>query len=323
MTMTRKILVLGAGELGMAMLEALAAHPHRHHHHHHTKISVLLRQATLDSAAPDKKQREQRLRALHIGFEAADVEAASASELAAVFDGYDTVVSCTGMGAPPGTQLKITEAALAAPSVTRFFPWQYGMDYDAIGAGSSQDLFDEQLEVRAKLRAQQGTKWTIVSTGLFMSFLFLADFGVVDLPARTARALGDWENTITLTTPEDIGRVTADIILDPRGYADASQVVYTAGDTLSYRQIADLVDGRFGGSDSRPFARELWDKAELGRQLAADGDNTLIKYRDTFAQGRGVSWAVERTVNHERGIPMTDVRAYLEGMDGGDVGSGA
>lgn len=321
--MTRKILVLGAGELGMAVLEALAAHPHRRHHH--TKISVLLRQSTLDSAAPDKKQREQRLRALHVGFEAADVEAASASELAAAFDGYDTVVSCTGMGAPAGTQLKITEAALAAGSVTRFFPWQYGMDYDAIGAGSSQDLFDEQLEVRARLRAQEQTKWTIVSTGLFMSFLFLADFGVVDLPARTARALGGWENTITLTTPGDIGRVTADIILDPRGYADASQVVYTAGDTLSYRQIADLVDARFGGGSSSggPFARELWDKAELGRQLAADGSNTLIKYRDTFAQGRGVSWDVARTVNHERGIPMTDVRAYLEGMEGGDVGLGA
>lgn len=316
--MTRKILVLGAGELGMSMLESLAAHRLRGH----TKISVLLRQATLDSAAPEKKHREQRLRALDVGFEAADVEAASAEELASVFEGYDTVVSCTGMYAPPGTQSKITEAALAAKSVTRFFPWQYGMDYDVIGAGSSQNLFDEQLEVRARLRAQEETRWTIVSTGLFMSFLFLADFGVVDLGKRTVRALGDWENTMTLTTPEDIGRVTADVILDPREYAEGSQVVYVAGDTLSYRQIADLVDARFA-SDGGPFQRELWDKAELSKQLAADGGNALVKYRDTFSQGRGVSWEMERTVNYQRGIPMTDVEAYLEGMQSGDVGSAA
>lgn len=127
---------------------------------------------------------------------------------------------------------------------------------------------------------------------------------------------------MTLTTPGDIGRVTADVILDPREYAEASQVVYVAGDTLSYREIADLVDARFVASaGGAPFKRELWDKNELGRQLAADGGSALVKYRDTFAQGRGVSWDKEQTVNHQRGIPMTDVRAYLEGMDGGDVGS--
>lgn len=314
--MTQKVLVLGAGELGIAMLESLAVHPLRGD----AKISVLLRQATIDSEAPDKKRRTQHLRALGVDFEAADVEAASASELASVFEGYDTVVGCTGMYAPPGTQVKISEAALGASSVTRFFPWQYGMDYDAIGAGSSQDLFDEQIEVRAKLRAQEKTKWTIVSTGLFMSFLFLADFGVVDLKGRTARALGDWGNRMTLTTPEDIGHVTADVILDPREYAEGSQVVYVAGDTLSYRQIADMVDARFA-SEGGSFKRELWDLAELSKQLAADGSNALVKYRDTFAQGRGVSWEMEQTVNYQRGIPMTDVKAYLEEMKGGGVGS--
>ncbi|KAL6909143.1 hypothetical protein GGI43DRAFT_169282 [Trichoderma evansii] len=305
--MATNILVLGAGELGLAVLEALARHPKRNH----CRITVTLRQATLDSAAPDKKKLIQQIRALDVQFEAADVVQASASELAAIFARYDTVVSCTGMGLPPGTQTKLARAALEANVETnvRYFPWQFGMDYDAIGLGSSQDLFDEQLGVRAMLRQQDVTEWTIISTGLFMSFLFVPDFGIVDLASKTVRGLGSWDNRITLTTPEDIGRATAEMVLDPRG--TSKQCVYVAGDTLSYAQVGDLLDGHFGTR----FRRELWDKEELARQMREQPDSAMVKYRDTFAQGRGVAWGQEKTLNSARGMQMTDVKAYLEAMD--------
>lgn len=301
--MTDSVLILGAGELGLAVLNALAQHPKRQA----TKISVLLRQATLDSAAPEKKKTVQHLRALGVGFEAADVASASVDDLAGIFAGYNTVVSCNGMGLPSGTQTKLSQAALQA-KVPRYFPWQFGMDYDVIGQGSSQDLFDEQLAVRALLREQSTVDWIIVSTGLFMSFLFVQDFGVVDLDTQTVRALGSWDNRITVTTPEDIGRVTADLILDPRDVH--SQIVYTAGDTVTYAQLADLVEARF----QKPFKRELWDLDVLKKQMEED-PNTMVKYRDTFAQGKGVAWDKEKTVNHERGLTMTDVKTYLEKMD--------
>lgn len=301
--MAENILVLGAGELGLAVLEALSRHPRRNH----TKITVLMRQATLDSAAPDKKKLIQQIRALDVHFEAADVLQASVSELAAIFARYDTVVSCNGMGLPSGTQTKLCQAALEAK--VRYFPWQFGMDYDAIGLGSSQDLFDEQLGVRAMLRAQDTTEWIIVSTGLFMSFLFVAEFGVVDLDTKTVRGLGSWDNSITLTTPVDIGRATAEVVLDPRGLKN--QCVFVAGDTLTYAQVADLVDERFGTQ----FRRELWDLEELAKQMREDPDNTMVKYRDTFAQGKGVAWGQDKTVNSARGMKLTDVKAYLAAMD--------
>ncbi|EHK41513.1 hypothetical protein TRIATDRAFT_178757, partial [Trichoderma atroviride IMI 206040] len=309
--MASNMLVLGAGELGLAVLEALAKHPKRSSSH---SITVALRQATLDSAAPDKKRLVQQLRALAVGFEAVDVVQASVSELAAVFGRYDTVISCTGMGLPAGTQTKLARAALEANDGTkankvRFLPWQFGMDYDAIGLGSSQDLFDEQLGVRALLRGQTATEWLIVSTGLFMSFLFVPAFGVVDLAARTVRGLGSWHNRITLTTPEDIGRATAEVVLDPRGLVN--ECVYVAGDTLSYAQLGDLLDDRF----ATPFRRELWDLDELARQMREQPDSVMVKYRDTFAQGRGVAWGQEKTLNRARGMEMTGVRAYLEAMD--------
>ncbi|KAL7792432.1 hypothetical protein V8C37DRAFT_380276 [Trichoderma ceciliae] len=301
--MADSILVLGAGELGLAVLEALAKHPKRNN----TKITVMMRQATLDSAAPDKKKLMQQIRALDVHFEAADAAQSSASELAAIFSRYDTVVSCTGMGLPSGTQTKLAQAALEAK--VRYFPWQFGMDYDAIGLGSSQDLFDEQLGVRAMLRAQDSTEWIIVSTGLFMSFLFVAEFGIVDFGSKTVRGLGSWDNSITLTTPEDIGRATADLVLDPRGLRNQS--VYVAGDTLTYAQVGDLLDERFGTR----FRRELWDLDELAKQMREEPDSTMVKYRDTFAQGRGVAWGQEKTLNWARGMKLTDVKTYLEALD--------
>ena len=211
------------------------------------------------------------------------------------------------MELPAGTQVKLAEAAVKG-KIRRFFPWQWGMDYDIIGRGSSQGLFDEQLRVRSLLRGQSETEWVIVSTGLFMSFLFLPAFGTVDIEAKTVRALGSWENRITLTTPADIGRVAAELVLDPKDVK--SEVVYTAGDTLSYGQVAELVDSYFGVK----FTRELWDLDTLKKQLAEDPDNTMIKYRETFAHGKGVAWDVDGTVNAQRGIAMTDVRMYMEVM---------
>jgi hypothetical protein len=48
---------------------------------------------------------------------------------------------------------------------------------------------------------------------MFTSFIFEPAFGVVNADKNAVQALGSWDNSLTLTTPEDIGRVTADIAL--------------------------------------------------------------------------------------------------------------
>lgn len=303
-TMPSSVLVLGAGELGMAVLCALTNHPKRSQT---TKIAVVLRQATLDSAAPEKRKNISTLQSWGVAFEAADVQQATVDQLATLFGQYHTVISCTGMELPSGTQTKFAQAAIQG-GVKRYFPWQFGMDYDAIGEGSSQDLFDEQLAVRKILRSQQATQWVIVSTGLFMSFLFVAAFGVVDLEDKVLRGLGTWDTQITVTTPEDIGRITADVILDVQDVG--SEVVFTAGDTVSYGQVADMVEKRF---PSQNFKRELWDLTSLQKQMDEDA-NVMVKYRDTFAHGVGVAWDKARTINVKRGINVTDLQGYLDGM---------
>lgn len=297
----KPILVLGAGQLGLAMLRHLAPHAERAVG---VSLSVLLRPASVASSDPAKQQDLADLRALGVDVVQGDLAEQSAAELAAIFSRFHTVISCTGFVGGPGVQRKIALAALDA-GVKRYVPWQFGVDYDVIGRGSPQDLFDEQLDVRDMLRAQQGTEWVIVSTGMFTSFLFEPSFGVVDLAANTVNALGSWDTAVTLTTADDIGALTAEILFtEPR---IANQSVFVAGDTVTYGQVADLLD-RTRGVKVR---RHEWTVPELKRQLAADPDNAMRKYRAVFAEGRGVAWDKAQTFNAQHGIAVSGVEKWL------------
>ena len=320
------ILVVGAGELGNAVLEALASHPKRDSARH--PLSVLLRPSTIEAAGDTgKRAANERLRGLGATLVPGDVVSDPVEDLAATFARFHTVVVCAGMGMPAGTQLRIVRAALAA-RVPRFLPWQWGIDYDAVGAGSAQDLFDEQLAVRDLLRSSGEGRdrdrepapidWTIVSVGLFMSFLFHAPFGVVDLPRRVVRALGSWDNGVTVTTPRDIGRVAAELVYVPgeAGTDDDTRrkVVYAGGDTVTYAKVAELVEQRFGVGGGQAFRRELWTLEELRGRLAENPDDGMAKYQIVFGGGRGVAWDLEDTINRRRGLRMTSVEEYLRSM---------
>ena len=294
------ILVLGAGELGMAVVRTLvrrtapAAIP----------VTVLLRPATIQSTDPVKQKDVAELRSLGVEIVPGDLSDQSGTELAAIFRRFDTVISCTGFVGGPGVQLKLARAALDA-GVKRYFPWQFGVDYEVIGRGSAQDLFDEQLDVRDLLRSQVQTEWVIVSTGMFTSFLFEPAFGVVDLARNTVNALGGWDNAVTVTTAEDIGALTTEIVFsEPR---IANQVVYIAGDTVTYRQLADTIDRLMDAE----VLRSAWSVDELKRKLVQEPDDSLRKYRVVFAEGRGVAWDQQSTFNVQRGIAVSGLEEWM------------
>ncbi len=289
---TGAVLVLGAGELGMAVLEPLIPRASGLG----LSVDVLVRRVH-DPAL-------ERVRALGAGPVQGDVALASGEELAALFGRYDTVLSCVGFAAGPGTQTKLARAALAS-GVRRYFPWQFGVDYDVIGRGSPQPLFDEQLHVREILRAQRDVRWVIVSVGMFTSFLFDPSFGVVDLERGLVCALGGWDNAVTVTAPSDIGRLTTDIVLARPEFAD--EVVHVAGDTISYGALADLVEQELGG----PVERRTWTVPALMDSLSRDPDDVMTRYRAVFASGRGVSWDKGMTFNGRRGLPVSTARDWL------------
>jgi len=299
---SRNILVLGAGELGMPVLRNLAR---RAKTISGTKVSVLLRASAVESVSPTKQRDINELRGLGVEVVVGDLVNSSIDELATVFSRYDTVIGCAGYAAGIDTPMKLAKAALQS-GIPRYFPWQFGVDFEAIGRGGPQDIFDVQLDVRELLRSQDKTEWVIISTGMFMSYLFEPEFGVVDLKINAVHALGSIDSAVTLTTPEDIGALTAEIVFfEP---TIRNEIVFLAGDTVTYGEVADKLEAALG----RSFSRSEWTVPFLMEELANDPQNMMRKYRAAFAMGRGVAWDKADTFNHLHKIPVTDVSALID-----------
>lgn len=302
MAPAQKILVIGAGELGSQVLHALVQHPG------HGALAVLLRPNSFASPVPSKQEDIEEWRSLGIRLVSADIVEDPEQTLASIFADYDTIIGCTGFVSGKGIQIKIARAILAA-GVPRFIPWQFGVDYTMIGRGSPQDLFDEQLNVRDILHTQTRTRWVIISTGIFTSFLLKPSFGVVDLQNATVRALGSFDNRVTVTTPADIGRFTAEIVLgDETEALFTDRVVFVGGDTVSYEQLAQLVEK----IAQKPVKRTVLAVPDLQAALAQDPDNGLLKYQAVFGQGRGVAWDLSETWNQQRGIRATTMEDWVQ-----------
>ena len=291
---SRNILVLGAGELGMPVLRNLARRAKKIDG---AKISVLLRARAVESDAPAKQRDIAEIRDLGIEIVMGDLVNESIDELASMFSRYDTVIGCAGYAAGIETPMKLAKAALQS-GIPRYFPWQFGVDFEAIGRGGPQDIFDAQLDVRELLRAQSKTEWVIISTGMFMSYLFEPEFGVVDLANSAVHALGSLDTAVTLTTPDDIGALTAEIVFfEP---TIRNEIVFLAGDTVTYGEVADKLEAGLG----RPFSRSEWTLPFLMDELAKDPQNMMRKYRAAFARGLGVAWDKAQTFNACHGIPV-------------------
>ncbi|KAF1957184.1 NAD(P)-binding protein [Byssothecium circinans] len=316
-----KILLLGAGELGTALLAHLVPLPNTH-------LTIALRNPT----------NHPTLSTTYPGTSLIPLDLTSPSPtLVQTFSTYDIIVSATGFSqAGGGSLLKLTREILEAGQLRReknatgaaearlwYFPWQWGVDYDVTGDGHGlMPLFGEQKQVRDLLRGYASAcsvRWTIVSTGIFMSFLFEKFWGVVERENRvegvgeidvqihgtiTVRALRDWSHKVTVTDVDDIGKVLACIL---KGDVEAeNRVVYAAGDTVSYAELADIVEKVTG----RKVEREEWSVPYLEEELEKDPDNQIKKYRLVFARD-GVWWDKKGTVNEKLGIKVMDVESYV------------
>lgn len=138
-------------------------------------------------------------------------------------------------------------------------------------------------------------QWVIISTVIFIPFVFEPAFGLVNADRSVVTGIGSWENVITATTPEDIGRVVAEIALMRR---EVQGVVFVSGDTVSMRQLADVVEEVMG----REVRRVLKSVEELEGELRESPDDGMRKYRDIFAEGKGTAWAKEESFNVVHGI---------------------
>lgn len=293
----KRILVIGTGELGLAMIKSIYSYMPKSDE----KIEI----GILD--LPERLQDEEFKKQVNFSntfLEPANLREESIERLSEIFKNYGTVICCSGFSIGAGMQIKITKAALEA-NVHRYIPWQFGVDYDKIGRNSAQPVFDEQLDVRDLLRNQEKTNWIIISTGMITSFLFREDFGVVNLSEKIVHALGNWQNSLTLTTCEDIGELTVAILFHQPELLN--EVVFVSGETLSFEQIANIVEHFF----DEKFERVLWSPEYLREALLNDPENNLKRYRIVFTHP-GVTWPMAKTFNVKNNIDTTSVKQWLK-----------
>jgi len=294
------ILVVGAGELGMSILNALTSHPA----HKDWSTTVLLRPSTISS--PEKRQHVDNIKSLDVSILPGDTATASENELASLFSPFHTVIIAMGIGSAAGN-IKIVKAALNA-KVPRLFPWQFGFNYDKIGRGSPQPLWDAQMDIRDMIRGQQNvtTNWVIVSVGLFASVLFEPAFGIIDLGQKIVRGFGSWNREITVTTTKDVGRITAEVLFSENP-TFKNEIVYAPGDTLSWQEIADTVQDLVVG---KKFERTLVQKEDVDRILESNPEDQVAPWQGAFAVCDGLSWNKQTTYNHEHAIALMNVAEY-------------
>ncbi|KAK3983873.1 hypothetical protein QBC44DRAFT_337960 [Cladorrhinum sp. PSN332] len=305
------ILLIGKAELSSAILSSLLSHPA--YSHLSTKISIISRSPPSASTPLPEG----------VSYTQADITATPLDALTNLFNSHSTIIQASGFSFPAGTHLKIAKAALTAPHVRHFIPWQFGVDYDAIGKGSAhKELFDEFLDVRELLRSDQAgdgkKKWTIVSSGLFMSFLFgVREFGVVDFKQGVVvRGLGGWGNKVTLTDVDGIGRMVAEVVFND-DEVERGVVVYIGGETVTYGEIANLLQDILQNRMMMEIKREELGLEEIRARLVEDPDDKMAKYQSVFGEGVGVWWDEERMLNRRLGIRLKGVREWLEeNLDG-------
>jgi hypothetical protein len=307
-----RILLLGAGELGTAFLTHLSSVPSTH-------ITIGVR---TPSNYPNLVTHNTDLTAI-------DLTSPSES-LAVEFSHYNVIISATGFGQGSSAVSKLAKEVLEAGRLKEgrerggrlwFFPWQWGVDYDVTGdAEGLMPLFGEQKKVRDLLRTEAkgaNVKWTVVSTGIFMSFLFEPFWSIVDRSREkegrlVVRALRDWDHKVTVTDVQDIGRVLARIVA---GDVDAeNKVMYVAGDTVSYGELAEIVS-RISG---KAVKKESWAMEHLEEELRSNPEDGIKKYRLVFAR-EGVWWDKAQTVNAGLGMSMMSVKEYTRTLFGGGV----
>ncbi|WP_320726325.1 aromatic alcohol reductase [Enterobacter sp. 118C5] len=295
------VLVLGAGQLGAAVLEYLVPAVTQRD----GAVSVIVSPRSWDSRGKLQSETHQKLADAGAEFIAVDVADSSTETLKTHFLDFDTVINCMGFVAGAGTQLKITRAVLEA-GVSRYFPWQFGVNYDVVGKGSGQPVWDEQYDVRTLLREQNATEWVIVSTGMFTSFLFEPAFNVVNLSEKTINALGGWDTQVTVTSPADIGRLTTEIYLhQPR---IVNEVIFVAGETTSYGKLAETVER----TTKQAFDKNVLTLPDLLNALHLNPDDQMLRYRAAFAREDGMWWPMSNTWNVQNNIPTQDIESWLK-----------
>lgn len=147
----------------------------------------------------------------------------------------------------------ILEACIQSRRCKRFIPSEWNVNIEDF---PDQPMFSAPTHevVRDKLRSQQDVKWTMICHGWFMEYVLprdknpLSEIGlswVMNHDTKIFDIYGDGLQKVTLTSLGDVARAVLALLRNSINTgADLPQVTHLAGQTLTYRDLFDLIRKR-------------------------------------------------------------------------------
>lgn len=163
---------------------------------------------------------------------------------ARAFTGVDVVVSAVSM-APVEYHDALFDGALKA-GVKVYFPSEFGMNYHLIEFREYKEpIWDAKAQHVAHARelAQGKMKIIVLATGLFTEYVLTLWFEF-DAATLTFAFAGSPDSKLAVTAKVDIARSVAQLTLLALSPDSAvPDVVYVAGQNVSYREIGQAIEG--------------------------------------------------------------------------------
>lgn len=234
--------------------------------------------------------------------------AVTLADLTVALREQDVVVSSLGT---PGCLYQRTyiDAAKAA-GVKWFIPSEWGFDYAHMEKGGQVGLIaDVKIDDLAAIKAH-GMDWTSISTGAFSEYALSPVLGVIPA-AHTIVFPASGKAAVTQTSLGDVGVIVADAIVTGRG---RNQNIYTATDTFTYEQYADLIEKVTGQTWKRVVRTQ-----EESLAAAKDKPFPIVEAFELLigSPTSGVlpnplaAWPREQTYNHQYGIKTSSTEDII------------
>ena len=295
------VLVVGAtGHIGRHIVDGCLARG--------MTVHALVRGETLRTDDAAKRQLLDRFRAQRVV-----IHEGSITDATHACTGIEIVVSAV-TGEQIGQQEALLDAAKAAGTVRRFIPSEHGIDTVATSPGRST-LVDMKREMQGHV-VGSGLPYTFIYANGFATFwaASLGQLGLFAPPPEIIDVYGGGSVKAAITTPEDIGRYIARVMVDPRA-ENRHVAIQPPDNVVSQNDMIAHWESKIGTS----LARRPVSAATLDAQIAT-GTGVDLLYTELV---RSV-WIDGSLVTHRDGvldvsvlypdILYTRVTEFLDGL---------
>ncbi|KAG0646407.1 Isoflavone reductase [Hyphodiscus hymeniophilus] len=291
--MSPRILIIGAtGVIGKPITaEILAAKSS------FDRVAVLTSSNTIKTKTDEVKALKEQ------GVDVLEGDLTVESDVKRAYEGIDTVVSCVGRGAIL-TQLDLIKWASETPSVTHFFPSEFGTDIEHNAASPNEKPHQLKLQVRkyAKTVPKDKLHFTYLVTGPYSDGFFgnsgKDEMGTFDVKAKRAVLLATGNEKVALIAMADVGKLVVACIQQPLESQDKILIVnsFTATPNEILAEFEKQTGAKWTVSyvsleDLKKFETQAWESgapyatAMTLRRIWTEGGTLYNKPRDNGLVG--------------------------------------